>query len=81
MRVKQLHRRGVLVMVSAQVPVTESAWGLTFKPHGTDITKEKNRVRKEAEALVREFSNNGFAAFARPCKTPPKSCLSRQSAL
>jgi len=34
-----------------------SAWGLTFKPHGTDITKEKNRARKEAEALVREFVN------------------------
>ena len=34
-----------------------TAYALTFQPHGTDITKEKNRVRKETEAVLREFVN------------------------
>jgi len=34
-----------------------NAYSLTFKPHNTDIAKEKKRVRKVVEALVREFVN------------------------
>ena len=34
-----------------------SAYSLTFKPHGTDITKAKTRVRNEVEHFIREFVN------------------------
>ena len=34
-----------------------SAYALTFKPHSKDITKQKNRARKEAEGILREFVN------------------------
>jgi len=34
-----------------------NAYALTFKPHSTDLTKEKNRVRKESGAVLREFVN------------------------
>ena len=34
-----------------------TAFSLTFQPHGTDITKEKNRARKVAETFLREFVN------------------------
>ena len=32
-----------------------SAYGLTLKPHSTDVTKEKNRVREVTEKILRTF--------------------------